>query len=1284
MENIEKIINQAFSSRGRVGKLYPVVFDISENWKMKNRNGVFFGRFILSGDASVKVKLKGQEMTINKDFTSEVLFEELLSVSGLSQVSNEIIDFSETNLFNDNDYLKIRCEGQNLTISDIDGQSVLISAVVDKVGGIDLNQAGNVLKGLIKKVPTGFYEVVVNANGKVFEYIPENVGSVSVVSQNSLLKGLKIESSSNEYFQIEADENEVRVYNKSVLVSTISNHYGESKNFPFGKLSITQKVETGFYSIDCNSYLYEYTPAVGGGYQDLQEQQKQDYIEYAPLKVLPVQSANNTLYNYYTTEKNDLFPENFRVATVADLTDLINESAIDSQFILKTFRTLCFQGKRSLSGDFSAFNTEISLWAGESFISDTNAKALRYTSAFTLPTLVTVNKKCGASILLCSDIRPNDQIIDRDGNIYDWVEISGKYWLNRPYAGIQSETGNIQNLVGDAEWGAAVLPAYCYYNNQVQTVAVYPNILMTGYFKFENDGNDLILSHFENDEWLVLNRFPIALGLVSNFNIKRIPEVGQVICYDENFYQYNLIENHVAGVPVLVSPETVEHVNGSVPVKIPFRVASLPNYFETHQLLGVSIVNEQEHYMFKIFEYNFGVPALIHAFAIEKNALSASIDQYAFEWDQPFNLPVYHQSVDYIFNSMTECFEQVGGDLYQRFDIGDIDFNALIFDACEYGKVFITVEKNGVNYDVKAKNYKGSIVDFCSVNQLGVVKGGVNNLFIILIPVDFSGSRSYCFDQNKKLYSMDYPIVQGSNIADFLQVTVNGVARPVLKIDYTKAGNVISNIKVSDHSGATFQNQSIVFNVPSTFAGVTVRILNLDYMKIFADGNNTIFVNAENRLVTYHPQTVENGVPVNINTLNVRVFMPQTVQYFPNADSRILVDIQKGRSLYELFISVYKANAGVLVPIVQNYFTVPSGQQVRIDNGLVEWVGVQDWENFAGLTYMYDIDFFLKDFNSTGYKLLTDSGFDFNPDENGLQFFVSSLTSAGRRVSRFDPVAKTGETALIASDAVNFGIEKPLLIDLLTVKNRVACFVKGGEVYNFRRGARVGYPDVWAQPVGVISQPVIISAFRGNDGKVIIHQFYENFTPDNGVLIGSWEWTSNDIQYGNFKYSILGNTGLGVWLYDPADGNFYKIEPGNRSLDLTAVDAGQKYIDGVVIPAFYQYNVYFDLEPSKIPVFTVLENLPQNSGFEYMPIYEDSVHDVIHPAVYEYPETIEYEFQDIHLKSGHIVDSQPEKYLAVYEDKEVRTGYVPAEFNPVNEVLSAPVFQFNGFYADFE
>jgi hypothetical protein len=289
MENIKKIVGQSFSERGKAGNIYPMICDSNAAWRMKNRSGVFYGRFVLSGDCLVNIKMKGEEMQIDKDFTSQILFEELLSISGLARKKNEWFELLENSLFAENNILEV-CFGTNLenvtefSFNDLSVNPLDTFTPVDKTG-IQTTLLGNKIN--VKKLPLSgaLQSIWIDSENNLYDYIAAVEGEDIETTENLKVAQLKVSTNVNEFFHVSCAGVGSPVFVSSVpsmvSIGQLTNEVGAKLVYNNGTIELLEPVtELTDLIFDSSTNIFEFIPASGGGSALVDENQKQTYIEF--------------------------------------------------------------------------------------------------------------------------------------------------------------------------------------------------------------------------------------------------------------------------------------------------------------------------------------------------------------------------------------------------------------------------------------------------------------------------------------------------------------------------------------------------------------------------------------------------------------------------------------------------------------------------------------------------------------------------------------------------------------------------------------------------------------------------------------------------------------------------------------------------------------------------------------------------------------------------------------------------------------------------------------------
>lgn len=1327
MEHIKQIINQNFHERGKVGKIYPVVYSISEDWQMKNRSGVFYGRFVLSGDTSVKVRLKGQEMTINKDFTSEVLFEELLSVNGFFHKSNDYIDFVYTNLFRENDFLKIVFSDKTLSFYDVDGESSLLSAEIPAVGYVEFGEQGATdgsyfISAQIKKMPSGFSQMVVDSRGKLFDYIPGNAGQTIFQNEAVQLKSLVLNSNTSEKLKVETTAQNVTIKSLSGDVLTVvQNIPGSRKNFALGSVTVNEVLQPEkSYVVDSNLYCYDYIPEVPEQVVQNESNLIQDFIRFNRENIENVVDCSKFIK--VTNYLQILAPSDFDIHFA--VVESGGKPSIDVFFFANYSRDWT-----DSPGLFERFGVKIEILDVSFFESVMTAETVYYYwrdgKLYTLKNGVAANqrrslnqfdlkfefaiKQTGAFYQAANPSDLHELSLVKDGAEYvvSEYQIEPVYhslineWRFPAVLGVWYETPNFRiRLVKDepgpgfysvgvfdymgfkyvpvigtvdvpiTENTAQVYREYTLEElEEVDFSAFSESVPFVGFHKFETLPEGLALSVAVENEWQEVVRLPKKTGFTGKYNVLKFPEIDFPVVFNEKDEQqiFQVIDNPEI---VVIEPEREEQIIVSGKKLIDFTFISKNNYFSFAQLIGVSVIDASPADLyFKIYSLVNNKPELIFESLVPKAAKVLEHHDFKITWVNDFVFPVEWPKIDYVFNQFGEAFKVEGFNVLESvkiFDKGNLSFIPGFWEAPEYGKVFLTLKRVNNKNVAEVKTVYGEILDSSESETL--ILAGVDGAFTLQLKENISSETVFVIDSALRCYEIEFPTIPGTNQQTFFEYQNNsGGERPVLNFEFNKSGNIISDLTLTDTNGLYWVNQRINVGEWVEKDGHRVRVKNNDYFLTFPDGVSKIYVDKNNQLSEVQPERMVNGV--------LQTMGSQKIQFYWNwrglaATDKVLVIIRK-TAVYQTFsIEAYKVVNGSLFLLKKGSYFVDNGDQVIIGDGDGILANYRSWaESEEETVYLFDSNFWLYDYSDFDYKTFSDVGLTMLEEVPSELLLTATIVNGERRLKTYNLTTKQEEF-------IEFTWNDSF------VQKGVFAFVNG-ELRELKQGPRAvnGHLEHPIVSYNGLTQNMIVGVFKKeNENVFVCTQFPVNFKQDESPIT-YYQYSKLGEWFGNIQINpSLQNSGL--FMITP-NGEIYHVVAGAPVPVLSVTVGPRSQKDGVLIPEYYQPINYNEIEVSKVPNFyPIRAALPD--GYQFQPETEDKTETVIVPAVTNTIHHYEFVFQPMKLKSGQIIPGSPAVFTPVMENIPVAIGSTPAEMKAIEEYFSGSVFQFSGYYADFE
>lgn len=192
------------------------------------------------------------------------------------------------------------------------------------------------------------------------------------------------------------------------------------------------------------------------------------------------------LYNWYAVNTGKLAPAGWRVPTRTDYENLITtlggavgltqhlKEAGDDHWDNNTGDnssgfSAVGSGLRSKSEELGFYNIRVSggLWTNTEYVEGTSWVFLIYwpDAGFGSDW-----KEIGACVRCMRDTDPGTATVeDVDGNVYDVIQVAGKWWLKQNLKTTHYNDGElIPNVTDQQAWGALTTGAYCAYDNDLQ------------------------------------------------------------------------------------------------------------------------------------------------------------------------------------------------------------------------------------------------------------------------------------------------------------------------------------------------------------------------------------------------------------------------------------------------------------------------------------------------------------------------------------------------------------------------------------------------------------------------------------------------------------------------------------------------------------------------------------------------------------------------------------------------------------------------------------------------
>ncbi len=259
---ILKIAQQNFVGTNTIGNIIPIHYDNTQSWKLRNKGrGAFFGNFILNEGGQVVVRLNGQDIKIDKNYTKEVLFEELISIGGMVQLVSPHIYIKSNNLFNANEYLKFKftVATGTLQVTLLDDTVIHTSQYTKQGEIVDVVDGAYSFEYEVLKIPTEDVVEVLDSRNGMYEYIPAFEGNETTYDKNKVLENIRFTMEQNNFYCLVVGGGNISVVDvNDYEVLNVPNVAG-GYSFRDGFMEVVDSLEDGTYYVDSNSYLYEYT-----------------------------------------------------------------------------------------------------------------------------------------------------------------------------------------------------------------------------------------------------------------------------------------------------------------------------------------------------------------------------------------------------------------------------------------------------------------------------------------------------------------------------------------------------------------------------------------------------------------------------------------------------------------------------------------------------------------------------------------------------------------------------------------------------------------------------------------------------------------------------------------------------------------------------------------------------------------------------------------------------------------------------------------------------------------
>jgi uncharacterized protein (TIGR02145 family) len=229
-------------------------------------------------------------------------------------------------------------------------------------------------------------------------------------------------------------------------------------------------------------------------------------IDYNSLTYLLPVSDNTTsnvqiiknygcLYNQYAVNTDKLAPSGWHVPSKDEYLTLINYMgcmSVAGQSLRSSSKkwTNCYQYNNNVSGFSALPGGRRVVTISSTFVDKNNVGVFLTTShdnnnyyyslwvygdqqgTLSLPVWSNASGiKNGYSTRFIKDDAiwmPGDTLTDEDGNIYNTIKIGGQVWTVDNFRGTKLNDGtSIDYITGATDWAQATVPAYCYYNNDI-------------------------------------------------------------------------------------------------------------------------------------------------------------------------------------------------------------------------------------------------------------------------------------------------------------------------------------------------------------------------------------------------------------------------------------------------------------------------------------------------------------------------------------------------------------------------------------------------------------------------------------------------------------------------------------------------------------------------------------------------------------------------------------------------------------------------------------------------